>query len=361
MELYYILFAKKNAVNNSAAFNRILLFAKGLREIDGVNVTIKIIDVMPFYSSILNKIVAPFLLLYYFSPFIIYIRKAKLIFYGESIAYRLFPILKKFNTIFVERTEFPTHMISTDSISSKLERFCLSFLKSLKYADGFITCSNKLASFYSNYLNEGTPVFISPLIVDVHLFSQYSSEKIKNIVTYCGDWGNNKDGVDILIQAFSLIHNKYPNFRLVLIGGSTSMVEERLHKLVENLGIESVVDFVGRIDHNRMPFYLSSSALLALARPANKQAAGGIPSKVAEYLSTKRPVVLTDVGELSKFLHDGVNCYMCAPSSVDAFALKMDYALSDINSLEIGKRGYQTVLQFDYSIQSNLLYDFLKL
>lgn len=359
MDLYYILFAKKNAGNNSAAINRIQLFSKGLREKEGVNVTIKIIDLTPFCSSILNRMIAPFLLMYHFFPFLLYIRNAKLIFYGESVAYRFFPILKKFNTIIVERTEFPTHMIRTDDISRELEKFCLSFLNSLKYADGFITCSNELASFYSNYLNEGTPVFISPLIVDVSLFSQYS-DKIENRITYCGDWGNNKDGVEILIQAFALIHKKYPTLRLALIGGSTSLVEERLHKLVRNLRIESMVDFVGRIDHKLMPFYLSSSVLLALARPANKQAAGGIPSKVAEYLSTKRPVVLTNVGELYKFLHDGVNCYMCTPGSVDAFARKMDYALSDINSIEIGNRGYQTVLQFDYLVQSGLLYDFLK-
>lgn len=356
MKVYYFLFGKKS--NSSASFNRVNLFAEGLNS-QGVIAKVNVIDLAPFRFPLLNKLFAPILLIYYFSPFIIYIHNSVLIFYGESVAYRFFSLLRKFNTIIVERNEFPTHLIWTDGVSKKMEKFCISFLLSLKYVDAFITCSNELKTYYLNYLQKDTPIFISPLIVKVSEFDQYRGAN-ENKISYCGDWGNNKDGVDILIQAFALIHSKYPALRLSLIGGSTEQVERKLHDLVEELNIKPFVDFVGRVDHNNLPNYLSSSRILVLARPANKQAAGGIPSKVAEYLSTKRPVVLTDVGELRYFLQDGKNCYMCKPDSSNEFANKMDYALSDCNSGIIGINGYNTVLQFDYISQSKSLSEFLK-
>lgn len=85
-----------------------------------------------------------------------------------------------------------------------------------------------------------------------------------------------------------------------------------------------------------------------------------MPSKVAEYLSTGRPVVLTNVGELYKFLADGRDCYMALPNSIESFAQKLDEALLDLNASIIGERGYKVALQFDISVQSKLLLEYLK-
>ena len=355
MKVFYVILAsKKNC--HSAAINRIKLFQTGLKK-KGVECNIVYVNILPF--RYIGTLYSLFLLILYLLIFLLQKKKAVFIFYGESIMFRIFPILRKFNKIIVERNEFPTYMISQDVLSYRQTKFYHDFEKALKYCDGFITCSCELEKYYSCFLDRRCSSLVSPLIVDVNFFNRKKTELVDKI-SYCGDWGNNKDGVSILIRAFARIHSKHPNMRLSLIGGSTRVVEEQLIFLCRSLNIIDSVDFVRRISHEQMPDYLCNSALLALARPNNKQAAGGMPSKVAEYLATKRPVVLTNVGELHKYLKDGYNCYMAEPDSVESFAEKLDQALTDPDSAIIGYRGYQTVLQFDVLAQSKLLLDYLK-
>lgn len=358
MKIYYIVSVPKETIH-SAALNRIKQFQLGLKK-EGVDCSIINID---FTSSLRNRCIGKLHVIYtilkFLFTFTFYVRKSLLIFYGESVLYKLFPILKKKHKIIVERNEFPTYMISQVELSTKQIEFCQKFEQALVHCHGFITCSDELKKYYFHFLRKDCHCFVSPLIVDVDKFSKRGIP-IENKISYCGDWGNNKDGVDILIKAFALIHSKYPQMKLSLIGGSTKEVEEQLICLCEKLEISDYIDFVGRINHEQMPNYLCNSRILALARPDNKQAAGGMPSKVAEYLSTGRPVVLTNVGELYKFLADGRDCYMALPNSIESFAQKLDEALSDLNASIIGERGYKVALQFDISVQSKLLLEYLK-
>lgn len=66
-----------------------------------------------------------------------------------------------------------------------------------------------------------------------------------------------------------------------------------------------------------------------MARPNNRQAKGGFPTKLGEYLATSKPVVLTKVGEIPLFLTDGVNAYLSEPDNAESFAKKLDEALSN--------------------------------
>lgn len=73
MKVYYFLFGKKS--NSSASINRVNLFAEGLNS-QGVNTKVNVIDLAPFRFPLLNKLLAPILLIYYFSPFIIYLHNS---------------------------------------------------------------------------------------------------------------------------------------------------------------------------------------------------------------------------------------------------------------------------------------------
>lgn len=333
----------------SAAFNRISLFVKGLSE---RNCNVVIDKLTPSYK--IPKILRKFFTVYncfsyYFRYFLN--KDNYIIIYGDNYLWRLLPF-KRAAKVLVERNEYPTFMIEPENTSGKKS---LAFLKT---CDGFITCTNALKKFYSNYLNIKDKICISQVIVDTKKF-ELNIPKGKYI-TYCGDWGNNKDGVDILIQAFAVFHKHCPEYRLRLIGGSTKEVEASLHNLAINLNVEDKIDYIGKVQHKQMPEYLCSSSILALARPNNKQAEGGFPSKVAEYLSTGIPVVLTNVGELHTILKDGHNCYMSEPDSAELFAKKLIQAAIDKNSNIIGTNGKITAATFNYDIQTKLILEYLE-
>lgn len=355
MKVYYIICSSDN--QHSASLNRVRLFVSGLKK-QGIDSDLIIFDVNKRNNVIINKFFYLIKILKFVVSFLL-LPKSILVFYGESPFFRFWKYIKLKHLIFVERTEFPTYLIERDRILSNKEiRFYKNFEKSLRFCSGFITCSKELSNYYQAYLKDECKIFISPLIVDIGMFIKEKNVKIFNKISYCGDWGNQKDGVDILIKAFAKIHDKYPELRLELIGGSTIEIENSLKELAVDLKINEFIDFVGRVPHLMIPKYLNSAKILALARPNNKQAAGGIPSKIAEYLSTGRPVVLTNVGELHYYLCDQINCYMSKPDSIDAFAGKLEQALTDKNADIIGQNGYEIAKQFDVNVQTNLLINY---
>lgn len=332
----------------SAAFNRILLFKKGLVE---QNIVVTIDKLLPAYvlPKIFRTIVVTYnCILYYLR----YFRNEDnfIIIYGDNYLWHLLPLKRKAKVL-VERNEYPCFMLEEGNLSGKKS---LSMLKS---CDGFITCTNALKNFYSEYLDIKDNICVSQVIVDTNEFNL--DIKREKFVTYCGDWGNHKDGVDILIQAFAIFHYQFPDYKLRLIGGSTKQVEDSLHKLAKELKVESYIVYVGRIPHNQIPQYLCSSSILALARPNNKQAEGGFPSKVAEYLATGVPVVLTNVGEVNTVLTDSYNCYMAEPDSAELFAQKLILAASDINAVKIGANGKKTAAGFNYDVQAKIVLGYI--
>ena len=335
--------------NPSAAYNRILLFQKGLQKLS-IKVKVDLLTPSYRFPKFFNSLFKVLILLFYYFKYFLNSNNI-IIIYGENYLWHLIPLYRK-AIVVVERNEFPNCIIDPCSKTD------CKILNLIYNCDGFITCSKALKQYYSDYLGIRNHIHISPVIVDLSLFNQkYAREQC---ITYCGDWGNNKDGVDILIRAFSIFQKRYPSYKLRLIGGSTEEVENNLHELAKHLRVESSIEYVGRIQHHSMPYYLCTSSILALARPNNKQAEGGFPSKIAEYLATGIPVVVTDVGELSTYLKDGTNCYMSAPNSHEAFAEKLIQAASDPNSQCVGNNGQKDVMQFNYDIQANVLLNYIQ-
>jgi glycosyltransferase involved in cell wall biosynthesis len=177
------------------------------------------------------------------------------------------------------------------------------------------------------------------------------------IITYCGTLEGDKDGVPILIKSFAMIANKFPFAKLQLIGSlKKEMTKQRIMSLVQDLKIEDRVEFTGFVGREEMPDFLKNSDILALARPDNKQAEGGFPTKLGEYLATGNPVVITNVGEIGLFLKDGINAYVAAPDSVEKFSEKLQEALSDNNREQIGLEGKKLVYgEFNYLTQAKKL------
>jgi glycosyltransferase involved in cell wall biosynthesis len=103
--------------------------------------------------------------------------------------------------------------------------------------------------------------------------------------------------------------------------------------------------------------------MLVLSRPDNVQAKFGFPTKVGEYLLSGRPIVVTDVGNITDFLKDGINAYLTQPGDYEAFAKKMVEVSSDTTRAnEIGRRGRETaLLSFNSEIESLKLMKFMNM
>jgi len=202
-----------------------------------------------------------------------------------------------------------------------------------------------------------------PMTVDLGRFSniQSSSLGFKNpYILFVGVMNNAKDGVDILIDAFSQIAQNFPKYNLYLVGPWQYDTPGHLQK-IKDYKLAERVFWINEVNRNEIPPLLLNSNLLVLPRPDSKQAQGGFPTKLGEYLASGKPVCATNIGEIPDYLTDNETVFFAKPGSSSSFADAMERALSsEEKSLEVGQKGKLIAEKFfNKDIQSGVLYEFL--
>ena len=109
-----------------------------------------------------------------------------------------------------------------------------------------------------------------------------------------------------------------------------------------------------------VPVLLAGAYALALASPTSIRSCASMPCKVGEYLCTGRPVIVTGLGEIPKYVQDGVSAYLAKPDSAELFAEKLDEALKDSDTASsIGLNGKDVALrEFSSPVQAGRIVSF---
>jgi len=265
-----------------------------------------------------------------------------------------------------ERTEYPFNVIG----NSIKERIRLKYYlnHSLKQFDGIYVINNALKAYFSNYLKPGGRIAVINMIVDTTRFNleEHTRENPENYLAYCGTLNDEKDGVDILVQAFALAlrSNRVPkDLKLFLVGDYADLAfKDKLERIIDRYNCYYNIIFKGKIQRDRIPGLLINASSLALARPENKIAEGGFPTKLGEYLATGKPVIITDTGEISSYLEDGKNAFIAVPGDTRSFSEKIIEVYSDYErALKIGEKGKElTNNEFNNIAQAQKLAVFIK-
>jgi glycosyltransferase involved in cell wall biosynthesis len=260
-----------------------------------------------------------------------------------------------------EKSEFPFVLNGTGILGRIYAKFYVNCLYRL--FDGFIVMTGALENYYKHKGRKSARFLLLPMSVDFDRFNIKQLPARENTITYSGSMDNKKDGVDLLIRAFGIVHKEHPDWNLVLIGEIPSPdISAKMKTLVKSLQIAGNVIFTGKVSREQIPHLLYKSKILALARPSSMQAAGGFPTKLGEYLATGNPVVVTSVGEIPHYLEDGKSCYMAQPDSAEQFAGKLIYVIEHYEEAEIiGQEGRRIAEEyFSSSKQGEKLADFLR-
>lgn len=210
-----------------------------------------------------------------------------------------------------------------------------------------ILMTQALVNFYNTI--SSCPAYILPSLVDSKRFSARSDkseiEQTPPYLCYMGNLELQKDNVDNIIRAFSLISRRYPSFVLYLFGLPSARDQQILTTLISSLNLTERVFLKGRVNYDAVPQWLSNAKILVSSQPRTKRAEGGFPTKLGEYLMAQRPVIVTDVGEISHYISDGQNAYLVPPENPEMFAEKIAYVLDHYQeALETAKRGRQYAL-----------------
>lgn len=151
-----------------------------------------------------------------------------------------------------------------------------------KLFDGFICISDVLVEFCREHGRRNIPIIKLPMTVDC--------EEIDGIVN--SGWQLSTDE---------------NTFSVAYAGGMTEVKDgvESLKRVAATLGVK--LDLIHDISHAETLRRLANADCLVLARPDSMQARAGFPTKLGEYLALGKPVVVTPVGEIPRFLTNGRN------------------------------------------------------
>ncbi len=350
-------------VEGSASTNRIIGFAKGYRNCGrevilmllssdkSIDLSLEGIDVRvftepPIQSRIVRKLVA--IRKYIRAIKQLYIPKATVIHIYRTPWWGFFFNRKKYD-FFFERGEIP-FFSERKSLSYLIQEVLGLWVT--KRSAGILAQTYSLKDYYQNYGVKNIEVI--NMFVDTSRFLGLQLDKADKYIAYCGTICNQKDGIDVLIRAFGIVHREFPEYSLYLIGGFERLYgdEQSIRALVTELGLDDVVRFTGRLSPSEIPSLLLNASILTMARPENKQTRYGFPTKLGEYLCTGNPVVLTPVGEVGLYLKDGVNCVFAKPGDIDDYASKLRWVITHKEESErIGLAG-RSLIDTDFSINT---------
>jgi glycosyltransferase involved in cell wall biosynthesis len=150
--------------------------------------------------------------------------------------------------------------------------------------------------------------------------------------------------------------------QLWIIGPTLSTKEANDNEqLIAELGLNDRIIKTGFTKPQDIPQILKNATACVLARPDGLRAKAGFATKIGEYLLSENPVILTDVGDFTKFLKDGESALIVEPGDTESFAKKMNWVLENADKArEIGKNGASVArLNFNSRIEAKKMIDIM--
>ena len=226
------------------------------------------------------------------------------------------------------------------------------------FVDGFFPISDFLKNKIIRY---NKPIFKLPIVADYQALWFTVDSQYNNYFLYCGNAGY-KRVIDKLIIAFAQIPDKY-NSKLILVLSGNEIECAAIDKMLKDKKLKDKIITLTKIPYNDLlTLYRGAIGLLIPLSPKNIQDQARFSQKIAEYLSTKRPIITTNVGEIKNFFKDRENALITQTDNSKEYYEKMLWLLEHRKEGDvIGEKGYTTGIQnFNYKNVCKNMNSFIK-
>ena len=144
-------------------------------------------------------------------------------------------------------------------------------------------------------------------------------------------------GIDELISVVPAVSQKYPDFKLVVVGDGPEY--ENLKKLCHDMGVEQKVVFTGRLNHEETLALLKRSDVFILNSHYE-----GLPHTVIEAMAYQCPVIATGLEGTIEVIEDGQNGITIEPGNTSQLSGKLLFILgNEAIKKEMVAEAYETV------------------
>lgn len=158
--------------------------------------------------------------------------------------------------------------------------------------------------------------------------------------------------VHTIIAAFSNFFSDHPDTHLWIAGTGPDL--PKLQTFASKLSCWRNIHFTGHLDReNVLDLILSSDAGILISHNE------GSPIIVKEFLACGKPMIVNDVGDVRKYVTDGINGYIVDSKQIDTISLAIKNIMKNAGEMKIESR--KSVLSFDEDQISEKVFNALML
>jgi glycosyltransferase involved in cell wall biosynthesis len=215
------------------------------------------------------------------------------------------------------------------------------------FADSVVVISRHLKEKIGRLARGRFDVTIFPISVDLKNFNCAPRPFGDPVRIFYGGTFASKDGVENLITAFEDICKKHENVQLILTGKGSRDRMASILKMIADSAVSRRINYAGYLDDEAFYRELNGSDILCMTRTASAFANTGFPFKLGEYLATGRPVIASDVSDVSQYLTDRESAVLIRPDSSGAIAEAIEYLIADRErAMRIGAAGREVAEKY---------------
>lgn len=229
--------------------------------------------------------------------------------------------------------------------------------------DGFFVISEELKKVANRYKAKDAKILKVPIIVDVSIAKKQFERNDELYIFHSGTLYEQKDGVAGMLEAFGKANNKLGGILRYYLTGNLEKSRDRdiIIQVINKYHLSDKVKFLGYLTDEELHQFQQNATLMIINKYKTEQNRYCFSTKLGEYLSFSKPVILTNVGEAMAYMKDGVNAYVVEPHDVEGMA---DAIINIIQcpqkAADIGYNGYKTAFEiFNYKYQGIRMKQFI--
>jgi len=208
----------------------------------------------------------------------------------------------------------------------------------LSTADVVLPMGNYTYDLARSYGVDPQKILVLPFPVTWPHPSTIADFPTKPTVLFCGRLIKEK-GVHILLQAMKLVQQRVSDACLVIVGDTgNEAYRHELKEMVESLGMNGSVSFLGHISNDAIAVKYTESWVLVLPSICEE----GLGMVMVEAGFMGRAVIGSNLGGIPDFIKDGENGFLVPPADVEQLASAITEVLK--NRVKAGEMGKQNNL-----------------
>jgi len=219
-----------------------------------------------------------------------------------------------------------------DKVKDKVGKYLIRF--TLQQADVVkLVATGQLKSLFARDDHKKIKTESFPNFVPIQYFLNQNKKDDKYILLLGFPWY--LKGVDILIKAFKQISDKFPEYRLKIVGWCPQGRE-----YFENLANgNSRIDLCEPVPHKDVIPLMTKCSLYVLASRTDAS-----PRVLREAMASKKPIIASNIDGVPDLIKDGFNGLLFEKENVEDLAEKIKLILSNTKLAEsLAQNGYQYV------------------